>query len=133
MDSEGKRPGYRRLARIVFLTGRADGLAGVAAEWARAQGAEWMEARARRLPGVEAALAVYDEEDRLWADLLVTLDAAALSGALGRRAGLQHRHYPFEPADGISGNELEQAVRRRVEGMLGGLRLMQRAAQDDED
>jgi arsenate reductase len=64
--------------------------------------------------------------------LLVTLDAAALAARPPLRAGLQHRHYPFEPipdvADKAAWRELAARIRQRVEGMIGGMHLLQKAA-----
>lgn len=125
--------GYKRQARIVFLGGLHPAPANLAAHYAQKLGAEWMEGRAAVLPGVTGDVAVLDEALLAWADLLVTLDAAALAARPVLRPGLQHRHYPFEPippaADKAAWSELAARVRARVEGMIGGMRLLEKAAQ----
>lgn len=126
-DGAKKLSGYLRPARVVFLTGRTDGLAAEAADWANRQGAGWMEARARRLPQAGGNLACCGGDDLEWGDLLVTLDAAALADMPCRPTRMQHRHYPFEPGAASFG-QLLSALHGRIDGMLGGLRLMQRAA-----
>ena len=133
MDTQGggkKGSGYLRPARVVFLTGHTDGLAAEAADWANRHGAGWMEARARRLAQAGGNLACCSKADLEWGDLLVTLDAAALADMPCRPTHMQHRHYPFEPGAASSG-QLLSALHGRIEGMLGGLRLMQRAASSE--
>lgn len=125
--------GYKRQARIVFLGGLHPAPANLAAHYARKLGGEWMEARAAVLSGVPGEVEVINEGLLAWADLLVTLDAAALAARPPLRSGLQHRHYPFEPippaADKAAWSELTVRVRERVEGMIGGMRLLEKAAQ----
>ena len=125
--------GYKRQARIVFLGGLHPAPANLAAHYAQKLGAEWMEARAAVLPGVSGEVEVINDSLLAWADLLVTLDAAALAARPQLRSGLQHRHYPFEPippaTDKAAWAELAVRVRARVEGMIGGMRLLEKAAQ----
>ena len=125
--------GYKRQARIVFLGGLHPAPANLAAHYAQKLGSEWLQARAAVLLGVNGEVAVLDAELLAWADLLVTLDAVALAGRPPLRVGLQHRHYPFEPipvvADKVGWSELAARVRERVEGMIGGMRLLEKAAQ----
>ena len=94
-----------------------------------------MEARAAVLPGVAGDVAVLEEAAVEWADLLVTLDAAALAACPPLRPGLQHRHYPFEPLPGVADKSawavLAGRIRERVEGMVGGMQMMQRASGND--
>ena len=127
--------GYKRQARIVFLGGLHPAPANLAAHYVQKLGREWMEARAAVLTGVSGEVAVLNDELLAWADLLVTLDSAALAERPPLRAGMQHRHYPFEPipavADKAGWSELAARVRERVEGMIGGMRLLEQAAQAD--
>jgi hypothetical protein len=127
-----KNMAYKRQARIVFFCGSHPAPANLAAHYANSLGSEWMAARAAVLPGVAGEVPVLDDALLAWADLLVTLDAAALAAKPPLRPGLQHRHYPFEPlpevADKAAWGELAMRIRQRVEGMIGGMRLLQKAA-----
>jgi hypothetical protein len=126
--------GYKRRARVIFLGGLHPAPANLAAHYAQKLGSEWLEARAAVLAGVEGEVPSLDEAMLAWADLLVTLDHAALAAKPVLRAGVQHRHYPFEPIPAVSDKAGWQAlaarVRSRVEGMIGGMRLMQKAADE---
>ena len=124
--------GFRRPARVVFLSGRPDGLAAEALALSQEMAAGWMEVRAAVLPGCAGPVAVLDGDDLVWGDLLVTLDAAALAGMPQRRAGMQHRHYPFEPDEQDMAGVLAR-LRERIAGMTGGLRMLHKAAQVDEE
>ncbi len=126
--------GYKRRARVVFLSGLHPAPANLAAHYAQKSGSEWLEARAAVLPEVVGDVPVLDDAMLAWADLLVTLDAAAYAAKPALRAGMQHRHYPFEPippaSDKAAWQALAAQVRARVEGMIGGMRLMQKAADE---
>lgn len=127
---------YKRKARILFLGGLHPAPASLAAHYANQLGAEWMEARAAVLPGVAGDIPVIHQDMLAWADLLVTLDAAANAARPPLHAGLHHRHYPFEPlpdrADKSAWGILANGIRERVEGMAGGMRLMQRASMHED-
>lgn len=99
---------YKRKARVLFLDG-GSGLASVAATIAGETGGKWLEGRGMPSPPDEASLE--------WADLVVTLDGEAerVCPALPRHA--QRRHYPV-------GNEA--ALRERIEGMVGGMKMLER-------
>jgi hypothetical protein len=129
-----KKMGYKRRARVVFLGGLHPAPANLAAHYAQKLGSEWLEARAAVLPGVQGEVPAMDDAMWAWADLLVTLDAVALASRPALRAGMQHRHYPFEPIPAVSDKtgwqDLAARVRSRVEGMIGGMRLMQKAADE---
>lgn len=99
---------YKRKARVLFLDG-GSGLAGRAAAIAGEVGGPWLEGKAASLP-LDAALSE-------WVDLVVTLDAEAERGCPPLPAHVQRRHYPV-------GDEV--ALRKRVEGMVGGMRMMGR-------
>lgn len=126
--------GYKRRARVVFLSGLHPAPANLAAHYAQKLGSEWLEARAAVLPEVAGDVPVLDDTMLAWADLLVTLDAAACAAKPALRAGMQHRHYPFEPippaSDKAAWQALAAQVRVRIEGMIGGMRLMQKAANE---
>ncbi|HUW29404.1 MAG TPA: hypothetical protein VMV97_12420 [Sulfuriferula sp.] len=128
--------GYKRKARILFLGGLHPVPPNLATHYANRLGAEWMEARAAVLPGVAGDVPLLTDDVLAWADLLVTLDAVANAARPSLRSGLQHRHYPFEPTpevdDKPAWSALAGRIRERVEGMIGGLRLMQRASLDDD-
>lgn len=127
---------YKRKARILFLGGLHPVPPNLAAHYANRLGSEWMEARAAVLPGVAGDVPVLTGDVLAWADLLVTLDAVANTARPPLRLGLQHRHYPFEPipdvADKPAWSALAVRIRERVEGMVGGMRLMQQASLDDD-
>lgn len=127
---------YKRKARILFLGGLHPVPPNLAAHYANRLGSEWMEARAAVLPGVVGDVPVLTGDVWAWADLLVTLDAVANTARPPLRLGLQHRHYPFEPipdvADKPAWSALAVRIRERVEGMVGGMRLMQQASLDDD-
>lgn len=126
---------YKRKARIVFLAGHP-APASLAAHYANRLGAEWMEARAAVPPGVAGEVPVLGADMLAWADLLVTLDAAANAARPALRAGLQHRHFPFEPipetADKPTWSAFAVRIRQRVEGMISGMRMMQRTHPDND-
>ena len=133
----GRNMGYKRRAQILFLSGAHPALASLAAHYANQLGASWMAARAAVLPGVCGDVPELNAELLGWADLLVTLDAVALAARPSLRAGMQHRHYGFGPvppgADKIAWREFNRCVRERVEGMIGGMRLLEKAARLEGD
>ncbi len=115
--------GYVRAARIVFFSGHPDGLAQQASNLTNQLGTGWMEAR--------PAISTINSVDLAWADLVVTVDAAARTALPTAMPGVQHRHYPFEPGTEPADMQHDR-LRARIEGMLGGLRLLQRASMTDE-
>lgn len=129
--------GYKRSARILFLSGLHAAPASLAAHYGNRLGAERLIARAAVLPNVGGEVPVLDAALLEWADLLVTLDAAALAARPALRPGLQHRHYPFEPvpdsSDKIGWSDFALRVRNRIEGMIGGLRLLENASHAADD
>lgn len=136
---------YKRPARILFLS-RTDACRGLMAEAAaRVDGAGWLEARSAGLdpgagpdPEALAALAraglggmdlrpkALTREDLEWADLVVSLDAAA-----GRRAGelapgRPHRHWELPAPGAVGAAALLAEIRDRVAKMVGGMRMLAR-------
>ncbi len=129
--------GYKRSARILFLSGLHPATANLAAHYGNRLGAQWMVARAAVLPETGGEVPVLDVATLEWADLLVTLDAPALKARPALRPGLQHRHYPFEPVPALTDkadwNDFARKIRLRIEGMIGGLRLLENASHADYD
>lgn len=143
--------GYKRKAHIVFLSESAS-LAAMAEGFANSIGAEWMEARAAALSPAtldaltvqvmaEAGIEIAQKQFQLpiepllqWADLLVTLDAESEGHCPPLPPGVQKRHYPFpvlEADDDLTGcRVLRDKVKARVEGMVGGMKLLEKAARE---
>ncbi|HSO08316.1 MAG TPA: 5-formyltetrahydrofolate cyclo-ligase [Pelomicrobium sp.] len=105
--------GYKRAARILFVgSGEWPALAAAAA---RRAGGGWVEAR------VAATRDVADDAQALaWADLVVTLDAAA--DAAVRREGPAAR---VRRADSDA-RDAKAAIEREIEGIVGGLKMLQK-------
>jgi hypothetical protein len=122
--------GYKRRAQVVFLSGHADGLAELAMQWTGQLASSWMEARGMALLS-EKEQQVLSDEDLAWADVLVTLDAAALAALPLLPSRVQHRHYPFERNEEDEAS-LHQRLRARILGMAGGMRLLENAAQMED-
>lgn len=117
---------YKRRARVVFLTGYTDGLADQAVLWVNELAVEWMEARVVRCDTETLYFTVENQMDLNWADLWVSLDERARQSLPVLRPGVQHRHYPFEQ-DADNESMRWQALRERILGMVGGMRLLSRA------
>lgn len=103
---------YKRAARILFVG--EGGLAARADAVARRVGAGWIEPRSLT-PDAAAA----DAPLLAWADLVVTLDAAA--DAAMRRAATSARIRRAQ----ICG-EAEAALEREIRGIVGGLKMLQK-------
>jgi protein-tyrosine-phosphatase len=148
--------GYKRKARIVFLAREAD-CPVMAQEFCRCTGNEWIEARAASLDAAPLAPQVIEVmaesgcpttasgaepfTDALlgWADLVVTMDAAAERMCASVPQGVQKRHYPFDVPGSVGRDSdlrrdayrtLRDGIRARIGGMAGGIRLLQRAAEE---
>lgn len=149
---------YKRKARILFVSGHAVG-ASMAQAWANLRGADWLEARAVCLdpqPPHPLALTVMHEvgaqlssapsaffnADALaWADLVVTLcrDSAARAHALP--PGVQKKYWPVpeprlarpEAEIGAALRVLRDELRERVDGLIGGMRLLARMDAGEHD
>lgn len=100
---------FKRKARVLFMS--AGGAAEHAADCARRLGAEWVDARSAR-PGSGETI-----EAAAWADLFVTLgeDDGIRPNAVP--ATTRHVHWP------VSAHE---EIERRVDGMIGGMRMLAR-------
>lgn len=67
----------------------------------------------------------FDAETLAWADLIVTLDAAADRACPAVSEWAQKRCYPFaHPTDIESLRQVRDAIKRRVEGMVGGMAMI---------
>ena len=132
---------YKRKARVLFVDSGDACRARLAAQFANSLGAAWMEARAVALH--EATLAHkakcalagidlpdqtlhrLDQENIAWADLVVALDEMANLACPSLPEGVQKRCYPFpQPENADDWQRVREAIQQRVEGMIGGMRMM---------
>ena len=139
--------GYKRKARVLFLSYANNCCSQLAEAFANALGSDWIEARsagfepqpidpltvaAMRETGVQIAAnsAKYLDDALLhWADMVVTLDPQSDTLCPALPPGVQKRHYPFpDAACGTieSCRMLRDEVRTRIEGMIGGMKMLQR-------
>lgn len=103
---------YKRRARIIFCSIRRVGLASKARQLAVELGAQWLEADAA------TTIELLRPEQLQWADLVVTLGTdRAIS--LELPSHVRHSHWQMATAD-------DDILRERIEGMIGGLRMLSR-------
>ena len=138
--------GFKRRARVLFLAGRYSVLAAQALQAGRELGMEWLDYRAASM--VDQPVPDGLPQPESWAetllqqvDLLVAVDADVPQLTLP--AGVQRRNYSFavegleasRSADRTVALQLSnEKARQRIMGMVGGMRLMQKAAGgEDED
>ncbi|MCL4524985.1 MAG: hypothetical protein M1492_00525 [Gammaproteobacteria bacterium] len=98
---------YKRRARILFWHPTDPAKARHAATLAESLGAGWLEARA-------------EETDHDWPDLLIALDCHA-APPIFRAAHTQCKCWPL-----VAQDIWEDAVRKRILGIIGGLHLLAR-------
>lgn len=132
---------YKRKAHVLFVGSGDVCRALQAASVANAIGQAWIEARAVVLPAaltpaksvcaladIDASsqpLPCLDQANIAWADLLVTLDEAADQACPPLPAKVQKRCYPFpQPKNPEDWRRVRDAIQQRVEGMIGGMRMM---------
>ena len=132
---------YKRKAHVLFVSNGDVCRALIAAAFANSLGQRYMEARAVALhPGplapellgamreVEIAdhtLHPFDASNLAWADLVVTLDEAADRACPTLPERVQKRCYPFAcPNDLDSLRRVRDAIKQRVEGMIGGMAMI---------
>ncbi|MHB8563918.1 MAG: hypothetical protein ACYDDA_08220 [Acidiferrobacteraceae bacterium] len=122
---------YKRAVRIVFLGAPPE--TSMARACALGIGGKRIEVRARCTPGSDLPAGLgdglvlpLDDADLAWADLCVVLDAAV--GPLDVRRGLAVRYWTDGPAQG-SPDAYVAFLAPRIEGIIGGLRLLERMDQ----
>ncbi len=136
---------YKRTAQVLFVGSGDNCRALMAVAFAHALGWKYMTARAvglqvgGGLPSSflqvmeEAGLDVSNQtlhalsvENLAWADLVVTLDAAANQACATLSSEMQQRFYSFpEPGNDLEAlRQTREAIRQRVVGMLGGMAMI---------
>jgi len=134
---------YKRKAKVLFVGSGDTSRALIAAAIANDLGQAYMTARAvglqpEPLPpellhglhalGLDAqqpALDLLDASDLTWADLLVTLDAAAARACPVLPAWVQTRCYAYAPPENVESlRRVFDALQQRVAGMLGGMAMI---------
>ena len=134
---------YKRKAHVLFVGSGDLCRAMMAAAFANSLGQRYMEARAAALhhgplaaellgamreAGVEIAdhtLHPFDASNLAWVDLVVTLDEVADRTCPTLPEWVQKRCYPFEcPNDLDSLRRVRDAIKQRVEGMIGGMAMI---------
>ena len=145
---------YKRKVKVLFLCTGNSCRSQMAEGWANHLGSEWLEAQSA---GIEAhgknprAIAVMREagvdisgqestrvtpEMLAWADLVVTVCGHADEHCPVLPPGVQKKHWPLEDPAKATGSEEEimakfratrDEVKSRVEGMIGGIKLLARS------
>ena len=134
---------YKRKAHVLFVSSGDVCRAVMAAAFANSLGQRYMEARAAALylgplapellgamreAGVEIAdqiLHPFDASNLAWADLVVTLDEAADRACPTLPEWVQKRCYPFAHPDNLDSlRRARDAIKQRVEGMIGGMAMI---------
>ncbi|MHB1241089.1 MAG: low molecular weight phosphatase family protein [Gammaproteobacteria bacterium] len=143
---------YKRKARVLFVAAELPWAAPMAAAYANALGSDWLESRCAspgatgedtraiavmaeaRLDLRAQAVMVLDPDLLDWADLVVTLGPAAAAHDPALASHPRRKHWPVEdPRARAGANEAvvldgmraeRDELRRRIEGMLGGLRML---------
>ena len=129
---------YKRKAHVLFVGSGEVCRALIATHFANSIGAAWMEARAVALDESSkpnCAITEYDIPDQplqrldskniAWADLIVTLDESADGACPPLPASVQKRCYPFPHPENVDDlRRVRDAIQQRVEGMIGGMRMM---------
>ena len=147
--------GYKRKARVIFLSSGNGSRSLMAAAFASQLGGEWMEGYAAvfseqspdplaievmqelgmDMAGLSAS--ILNETELNGADLVVTMDPEADRRCPPLPAGVQKRGYFFaDPAEeGESApnskalyRQVRDQIRQRIQGMIGGMKLLQKAS-----
>ncbi|HKJ09515.1 MAG TPA: hypothetical protein VKA76_10545 [Gammaproteobacteria bacterium] len=131
---------YKRRARVVFFAAATPCVAALARALAEHLDSQWLDVRAAftgpaphcppatsdGLP-LSAVPAALDESLLGWADLLVCLDAAALTACPALPPDVRRIHWPAVAAVahlGVDDPTLRKALEERIQGMIGGMRLL---------
>ncbi len=150
---------YKRRARVLFVGAGNSCCTQMAEGWVKHLGGSWLEARSA---GIEAhalnvrAIAVmleagvdisHQESTRLidelldWADLVVTVCDVADTRCSSLPHGTQRKHWSLADPSTVRGNDIEitrafrdvrDDVRRRVEGMIGGMKMLARSSENED-
>ena len=144
---------YKRKVRVIFLcAGHADYCV-IAAGFADRFGPDWIEARAaavdtgqdpRTLAALRAMGIDITERELLpptdtllaWADLVVTIGGEAAKHCPALPAHVQTKHWAVDAPPGAEGQDTVTLavcddIRARVQGIVGGLRLMAKSDSGD--
>jgi len=107
---------YKRAARVLFIGVSGDSRTDLAVRLLGEIGAGWMEGRGADLDRLDA-------DQLAWADLVIPLDRQTRESCppLPPTARLKVWDLPELPP-----KETEAEIRRRLTGMLGGLRMLSR-------
>ena len=135
---------YKRKAHVLFVGSGDSCRALMAAAFANSLGQRYMLARAVTLQAFsqmqplaevmrEVGLADFDSslhplnsDSLAWADLVITLDAAATAACPVISAHVQQRCYAFTPPENKEDlRTVRAAIQQRVAGMVGGMQLME--------
>lgn len=141
MALRAQNMGYKRRARVAFLSANAGFLARCAVYFVNRDGSQWMQAIAIRctnsdsplelaqaLPGIEKiALKTPRRELLEQQDLVVSLDRIATTTLNAYALAVPTRHYRV---DALPLQNQVGAVEQRVKGMLAGMRMFARAETD---
>jgi len=113
---------FKRRARILFIGGDA---ALTATDLANDLGRYWLEARAQPIHGLHAAAPVSEaaQADRQWADTVILLGEGVADSELRLPRHTQCRCWPLSDWKGCQ-SVRNAEIRRRVSGLIGGLRLL---------
>ena len=113
---------FKRRARILFIGGDA---ALAATELANGLGRTWLEARAQTIHALHGTALAPEalQADRQWADTVILLGEELADTALRLPQHVQRRCWPLSDPDG-SDSARNAELRRRVSGLIGGLRLL---------
>lgn len=112
---------YKRAVRVLLVADTGSRWPALGCELGAEIAPGHVELRAMSLPADAGAAA--------WADLLLTLDAAAHAGLPVLPSRIHVRHLPLdELADDAA---RRAALLARLRGVTGGLRLLERSASDD--
>lgn len=123
---------YKRKAQVVFLDRTGKAAAPLAAKLAGELGADWLEARAAALEPA-STVAPLDEAVKHWADLLVHFDEATGEAAKPLPPTTRLKYWPLKADPETDSAQLLEELRQRVNGMIGGMRMLSRLSPDEDD